>query len=116
MGNSLRKLNGLNATYGGHKSANKAEWGLLITIYIYMAKQYKEYDRSLVESGKWTDLVESFKVGIYEIVMPNYSALRSLQVIVSRFNANMDYEFKFTTSVNYRNNPLVLRIEVDKRK
>ena len=79
-----------------------------------MAKQYKDYNRSLVESSKWTELVDSLEIGIYEISLPNYSALRSLQVVVSRFNANPNHKFKFATSTKYE--PLTLRIEVDKRK
>ena len=80
-----------------------------------MAKQYKDYDRSLVDAGKWTELVGSLALGIYNISLPNYSALRSLQVIVSRFNANTEYKFKFKTEVNYKDNPLNLRIETFKR-
>lgn len=79
-----------------------------------MAKQYKDYNRSLVKNGKWTELVDSLEIGIYEIALPNYSALRSLQVIVSRFNANTEHKCKFSTSTKYE--PLTLRIEVDKRK
>jgi len=78
-----------------------------------MAKQYKEYDRDLVLDRKWTELLDSLTVGIYEIELPSYSALRSLQVVVSRFNSNAGCKFKFSTSAKYKN--LMLRIEVDKR-
>lgn len=79
-----------------------------------MAKHYKEYNRSLVDGGNWTDLVDSLKTGIYEVELPNYSALRSLQVIVSRFNANEKGKFKYKTSAKYEPT-IILRIEVDKR-
>ena len=83
-----------------------------------MAKHYKEVNRSLqdlVDGGKWTEFVKALKTGIYEVNLKDYSCLRSLQVIISRFNADMDYKYKFTTSVNYKNTPIRIRIEVDKR-
>lgn len=80
-----------------------------------MAKQYKDYDEALVNGGKWTELVDSLEVGIYEIALPNYSALRSLQVIISRFNTKTEHKYKFTTSVDYKKSPLMLRIEVDRK-
>lgn len=79
-----------------------------------MAKQYKEYDRSLVERCKWTELVDSMKVGIYEVELPNYSAMRSLQVIVSRFNAKPDCKFVFSITTKFEK--MTLHIEVNKRK
>ncbi len=79
-----------------------------------MAKQHKDYDRSLVESGEWLKLVRSFKSGVYEVAVPNYSALRSLQVTISKVNSDPEYKYIFSTSSNY--NRLEVRIEVDLKK
>ncbi len=79
-----------------------------------MAKQYKDYDRSLVESGEWLKLVRSFKSGVYEVAVPNYSALRSLQVTISKVNSDPECKYIFSTSSNY--NRLEVRIEVDLKK
>ncbi len=79
-----------------------------------MAKQHKDYDRSLVESGEWLKLVRSLKSGLYEIAVPNYSALRSLQVTVSKVNSDPECKYVFSTSCNY--DKLEVRIEVDLKK
>ncbi len=79
-----------------------------------MAKQIKEYDRSLVERREWTDLVKSMKVGIYEVELPDFSAMRSLQVIISRFNAKPAYKFVFSIITKF--DDMILEIKVNKRK
>ena len=78
-----------------------------------MAKQYKEYDRSFVANGQWTELVRSLQCGIYDIQMPDYRKLRSLQVILSRFNRDPQYPLRFTITVNYER--INLHIDVDKK-
>lgn len=79
-----------------------------------MAKQFKTYRTELVEEGKWAELVKSLEYGIYEIALPNYSALRALLVTISRVNKNPDCKCKFSTSTKYE--PLTLRIEADLKK
>lgn len=78
-----------------------------------MAKQYKEYNRSFVENGQWTELARSLQCGIYDIQMPDYRKLRSLQVILSRFNRDPQYPLRFTITVNYER--INLHIDVDKK-
>ncbi len=79
-----------------------------------MAKQYKECNRELVDGGKWTELVKSLECGIYDIELPSYKALRSLQVIMTRFNTDSDYPLRFSVRTKYE--PITLHVEVDKRK
>lgn len=68
----------------------------------------------MVEGGQWTELVKSLECGIYDIPMPDYRKLRSVKVILSRFNKNPQYPLRFTITVNY--DKINLHIEVDKRR
>lgn len=79
-------------------------------------KRFKELDegaRSLVESGQWLQLLKSLKTGIFEIKVPDYSALRSLQVTASKVNVMADHPYKITTKAKYQE--LILQVEVDKK-
>ena len=79
-----------------------------------MAKQFKTYKEELVNEGRWAELVKSLEYGIYEIALPNYSALRAMLVTISRANKNPDCKYKFSTSTKYE--PLILRVEADLKK
>ena len=84
-----------------------------------MAKQHKVIDGALLElfkEGKWTEFIKSLRYGIYDLEMPDYSTLRSLQVIISRVNMDDEHPYKFSVSVNYKNLPILVRLTVDKRK
>lgn len=79
-------------------------------------KRFKELDkeaRDLLSSGQWLRLLKMLKVGIYEIKVPDYSALRSLQVTASKVNKDASHPYKVTTKVNYVK--LFLQAEIDKK-
>ena len=83
-----------------------------------MVRRHKAIDgplQELLNEGKWTEFVKTIRFGIYSVVMPDYSSLRSFQVVVSRMNNDDKHPYRLSMSVNYEQ-PITVRLTVLKKR